>query len=230
MTRAKQAAFWRWFAGSQVVDGRGQPLVVYHGTNQPIEKFSKARLGQNTGSASSRAGFYFTENPREADEYAAMSARRQVSNAIEREQRAAQLLAAMDRAMHRGDHDTYERLCLQLEESESEAIHGDACGASIWPAVLAVRNPFVLDMKHTVDLRFMDREVRAARARGHDGVNLLNVYDPVGERPDCFSTTQWIVFDARQIRSAIEFGPAIQSPREPIAPRRVATASAELSL
>ncbi len=230
MTRVKQAAFWRWFAGSQVVDGRGQPLVVYHGTNQPIEKFSKARLGQNTDSASCHAGFYFTENVDEAAEYAAMSARRQVSNAIEREERAAQLLSAMDRAMDRGDFVTYERLCLELEESESEAIHGDECGANIWPAVLAVRNPFLLDMEHTVDLRVMDREVSAARKRGHDGVKLLNVYDPVGARPDCFSTTQWIVFDARQIRSAIEFAPALVAPRVVVAPRLMTAAMEGMAL
>lgn len=33
------AAFKRWFAGSKIVDAAGQPLVVYHGTDQSFDAF-----------------------------------------------------------------------------------------------------------------------------------------------------------------------------------------------
>jgi hypothetical protein len=32
-------AFWSWFRASKIVDARGQPLIVYHGTGASIEAF-----------------------------------------------------------------------------------------------------------------------------------------------------------------------------------------------
>lgn len=40
----QNTAFRRWFAGSVVTDGSGQPLVVYHGTRSPID-FSAFETG-----------------------------------------------------------------------------------------------------------------------------------------------------------------------------------------
>ena len=50
--------FRRWFGESVVVDEKGEPLVVYHGTNvaKPFTRFSRRRLGSETrGNASSDA-------------------------------------------------------------------------------------------------------------------------------------------------------------------------------
>lgn len=33
------AAFWKWFGDSKVVDAKGRPLVVYHGTRAAIRAF-----------------------------------------------------------------------------------------------------------------------------------------------------------------------------------------------
>ena len=49
------AAFWRFFGDSKVVDEDGNPLVVYHGTHA---KFSTFRVGSG--------GIYFTSDPRAA--------------------------------------------------------------------------------------------------------------------------------------------------------------------
>lgn len=51
--------FWRWFRDSKVVDGRGRPLVVYHGTGTDFSKFDKAKIGKNF---EDEVGFYFTNN------------------------------------------------------------------------------------------------------------------------------------------------------------------------
>jgi hypothetical protein len=53
--------FKRWFAGSKIVDSSGNPLVVYHGTDQPIETFDPSR--SRTGAAFG-PGIYLTEDPR----------------------------------------------------------------------------------------------------------------------------------------------------------------------
>lgn len=59
-------AFKRWFGDSKVVDEDGKPLVVYHGSNTPIDAFDSkkmrnGRLGK---------GFYFTADKEEAQAYA----------------------------------------------------------------------------------------------------------------------------------------------------------------
>jgi predicted amidophosphoribosyltransferase len=193
--------FKRWFGDSKVVDDEGRPLVVYHGTNQNIEAFSKSRLGANTGAISAKA-FFFTEHPDEAGEYAGMSARKQVSNAPEREANMKRLLKAMDRALARNDHDLYERLTAELEESEHEAMTGQERGANIMPVHLRIENPLVVDMKDAVDLHGLASDIKRAKATGHDGLRLHNVFDPVQERAGNFTTTQWVAFDPKQIKSA----------------------------
>jgi hypothetical protein len=56
--------FKRWFGDSKVVDGRGRPLVVYHGTGADFTEFKK----KDTGIYG--AGYYFTSSPEAASGYA----------------------------------------------------------------------------------------------------------------------------------------------------------------
>lgn len=53
-------AFKRWFGNSKVVDAKGEPLVVYHGTPNDFAEFLP--------------GAYFTEHPQEAGAYTGASA------------------------------------------------------------------------------------------------------------------------------------------------------------
>lgn len=59
-------AFKKWFADSKVVDKKGNPLVVYHGTKSDrFHEFSMSRLGE--GNDQYGSGFYFS-NRREVSE------------------------------------------------------------------------------------------------------------------------------------------------------------------
>ena len=49
--------FWKWFSGSKVVDARGNPLVVYHGTMNSFNSFDNYPI-------------YFTCDPHIASAYA----------------------------------------------------------------------------------------------------------------------------------------------------------------
>jgi GNAT superfamily N-acetyltransferase len=62
--------FRRWFGDSKVVDARGKPLVVYHGTTKDFDVFDVARAGSNidTGYLGTAAG-YFTDRADIADYY-----------------------------------------------------------------------------------------------------------------------------------------------------------------
>lgn len=194
--------FNKWFGDSKVVDEDGKPKVVYHGTNQNFAEFSKKKAGANTNSASSRGGFFFTESPAEAGDYAGMSARKQVSNADEAEANATRLLKAIDRANDRGDFDAAEKLTAELEESEREGMSGEERGANTVPAYLNVENPMVYDMAGK-DLNDMMSAIKDAKKKGHDGLRLENVWDPVTNRDGLSETTQWVAFKPEQIKSAI---------------------------
>ena len=50
-------AFWKWFGDSKVVDAKGEPLVVYHGTNKEFVSFDleKSKAGHVWFTADSAA-------------------------------------------------------------------------------------------------------------------------------------------------------------------------------
>lgn len=62
--------FRRWFGGSQVVDGQGKPLVVYHGTNRAFDAFDPQRQRTVRNEQFQGDGFFFTEDPDTAALYA----------------------------------------------------------------------------------------------------------------------------------------------------------------
>lgn len=54
------AAFWRWFGDSRVVDENGQPLAVYHGTRSEFDTFDLDKAGTNNDTGMWGTGFYFS--------------------------------------------------------------------------------------------------------------------------------------------------------------------------
>ena len=94
----QDAAFDRWFGQSEVVDDTGNPLVVYHGTNQTFSKFSKKRGGMATGpQAGARHGFFFTSDRDEAMEYALHAGGKVVSNVAAHEKKVERLRKETER-------------------------------------------------------------------------------------------------------------------------------------
>jgi hypothetical protein len=67
-------AFRRWFAGSKVVDSRGRPLVVYHGTAAVFDTFESSQHGTVTDAGTLGSGFYFTSLRDAAESYAVAAA------------------------------------------------------------------------------------------------------------------------------------------------------------
>lgn len=63
-------AFKKWFGDSKVVDENGEPLVVYHGTNEEFSEFNQNRIGEGTGNDGHYGyGFYFSKFRMEAEIY-----------------------------------------------------------------------------------------------------------------------------------------------------------------
>lgn len=62
--------FKRWFGDSKVVDKNGKPLVVYHGTSRDFSEFKKRGVKPNFTSPQKNIGFFFTDDPQYAGQYA----------------------------------------------------------------------------------------------------------------------------------------------------------------
>jgi hypothetical protein len=191
--------FWKWFGDSKAVDEQGRPLVVYHGTNQPIDSFDAERLGASTSARSAREGFFFTSSPEQAGEYANLSSRNVVSDAKFREKKSAQLMRDMERAEKKGDWDTVERLTQELEHHELGAIREGAVGASVAPTYLTMSNPAVVEINGKASVGQVSEIIRNAKKAGNDGVILKGIEDS----PETMSKADhYIVFDPKQIKSA----------------------------
>lgn len=50
--------FWKWFGDSKVVDAKGRPLVVYHGTDSQFDTFDRSKAGNGP----SKFGFWFADD------------------------------------------------------------------------------------------------------------------------------------------------------------------------
>lgn len=195
--------FDQWFAGSQVVDQAGRPLVLFHGTNQGFESFSSSRLGQNTSAASSIA-FFFSESSAEACEYAMMAGRVQLADAVNHERRIAELEAKLDQATRHCNWPAAERLYLELEELDLGSVNADPCGQNIRPVYVSIRTPLVIDMHGSFDGHAVAAAIKSAIAGGYDGLKVVNAYNPVDARPVEFTTTQWVAFDPQQVKSIFD--------------------------
>ncbi len=55
---------------SKILDENGEPMVMYHGTNQEFDVFDKIRLGDNTGRDNASMGFFFIPDAQRAREFA----------------------------------------------------------------------------------------------------------------------------------------------------------------
>lgn len=64
--------FWLWFGDSLVVDAKGNPLVVYHGTKSDVQAFDIKRAGASDPGLLGKA-FYFTPSGAQASSFAERS-------------------------------------------------------------------------------------------------------------------------------------------------------------
>lgn len=201
--QAETPEFKRWFGDSKVVGKVGEPLAVYHGTDQHINAFDMDRAGRNTGAPSGELGFFFTNRPRTAEYYS----RGQYPNAEQSQHRADLDRAHFERmARHYDSMGDTEAAARYREDAER------ARGPNVVAAYLSLQNPLVHDFKGKV---YRDETYRVllerAKAEGRDGAIFRNTYD-AGEyskfdavmrlrfRPEDI----YVAFDPAQIKSATE--------------------------
>lgn len=188
------AAFKAWFGDSKVVDEKGAPLRVFHGTTASFDSFSEETRGKVTRATSAQSGFFFASTARTAQSYADHGA---TVTPVE------ELVAAADAAGERGDWDEYDRLTNEAEALDASLIgDGRARGQSIVPAYLSIKNPLVIDAAGETPqgIGGIDPIIQRAKAAGHDGVIIRNFDDAAGLYDEI--ADHYIAFDPKQIKSA----------------------------
>lgn len=198
--QTETAAFRKWFGDSQVVDENGEPLVVYHGTNQSFDDFSKERLGMATKMPSATA-FFFTNSSDEATLYAEAAARKVVADIDAHEKKVAKLQADIAKAERAKDWTRYESLMEQWEATEINASRDDVSGANVIPVYLSMQNPLVVEVNGLISAGPIRDHIEQARKSGNDGV----IFKGIEDSPKLGSpaTDQYVVFAPTQIKSAI---------------------------
>jgi hypothetical protein len=208
----------RWFDGSKVVDIEGKPLPVYHGTNQPIDKFSKERKGMNSSHPTAKTGFFFTDNPEIASDYAALAGRNVRADVSTHEKKSERLQKETDRleriAQRTGkneDWDAYSRAAEEFENLEIGSLRDDPLiGQNVVPVYLKIVNPMVLDAKgnsiNDIDGTYLGDIITRAKALKNDGVIIHNLNDAPTMNILC---THYIVFSPNQIKSVFTGKPKV---------------------
>lgn len=179
---------------------KAQQYIGYHGTNQGFTTFQIGQEFQDQKSHTSAAGFWFTDSIDEAQEYADYSAERTVPNQIEHEKKIREYLHKIQMAKMRRDWDLEEKLTMEMEALESEAMYDDTAERKIIEAILTLNNPYKVDASQEgFDPRTI---IDFAKKNGHDGVIFYNMFDSpkMFSKLDKTSTTQYLVFDESNIK------------------------------
>jgi hypothetical protein len=199
--------FQKWFGASKAVDDQGKPLVLYHGTNQPIDAFDPSRGGSATGeNAGATKGFFFTDSKDVAQQYADRAGRTLVPNVAYHERESQRLKREVARHEASGDWDAYEKAMMAWEDHEAKGINAnDDEGKNIVHAHLSIQNPMVIDFgggRLSAD-RDLDSLIDDAKSKGHDGMILKNLEDS----PQMgFVSNHYVAFHPHQIKSVNNSG------------------------
>ena len=179
--------FKKWFEGSRVGDANGEPIVVFHGTDQDIKQFNIKRAGSATG-AKHEIGFFFTSDPKVAGEYAKFAAE------------TSDFTARLNRLQKQGK---FDEAALLREDIEKGRV---ASSQNIIPAYLSIKNPLEVDMqgkRYDPLSTETGNLIVKARVEGRDGVILTNFDDGVFPGK---TSSQYIALNPEQIKSKFNRG------------------------
>ena len=177
-----------------MLDENNNPKVFYHGTADTITEFQEQFRGKNTGAASAKKAYFFTDNKNVAVGYAE-DAR---PAWIEELRRHAEKLD--NTAPFTGRFEEAEAAYAEYEAAE---LAYNSQG-NVMPVYLGLENPMIYDFggKEYREATYNDL-IQKAKKGGHDGVVFLNTYDASNKQTD-FENTVVAVFNSEQIKSATD--------------------------
>ena len=171
--------FKKWFGDSKVIDEEGRPLVVYHGSRNQFEVFSKDKGGQLDGSYNSKVAFYFTNDKDSANRFAD----------IHRDKETTKLSSEI--YFGEGYNNPAKKAELRQKIADIENREN-----TIYTVYLSIKKPLIVDFKENeYSVQEIDELVRNAINNGNDGLIIKDIVD------EGLLSNQYIVFNPEQIKS-----------------------------
>jgi hypothetical protein len=194
IAKSKEALtnFWKWFGDSKVVDKKGRPLVVYHGTNIEFDKFDINKAGLTTEAESALYGFYFTDSQGIAYSYANIARPEEI---IKLKKEYERLEKIAQRTGKSSDWDAYQKVYLKYEEAELNYKPTE----KVYNVYLKIENPIEYDFagKYWEEGKYLE-VIMDAKNNNNDGVIFRNsIDDPIGDRVSDI----YVAFEPNQIKS-----------------------------
>jgi RNA:NAD 2'-phosphotransferase (TPT1/KptA family)/GNAT superfamily N-acetyltransferase/2'-5' RNA ligase/8-oxo-dGTP pyrophosphatase MutT (NUDIX family) len=186
-----------WFNGSKVVDDKGQPRIVYHGSKSTwISSFDLGMEGTGTAGSTKWGGIWFTSNQGNASWFAdppeeKVEARTDDVTVYGNDPYYAAITDINGEGIFEvGPHPTEEEA--ERDGIAQAKMYNEHLGedTNVQAVYLKIVNPYVTDQIPR------DKEFKAARDGGHDGIIAKEVTDGV-EVSDVF-----VVFSPNQVKSA----------------------------
>lgn len=178
---------------------------LYHGTNQVFDEFDLERLGDSTHHPSAKLGFFFTNSPASATEFADSAGWNTRAEASRREARIDIIRELSSKAQKDGDWVELEKLGAEWEEIELGADAMDpSLGQNIVPVYIKPGKQMVLNWgganvgrgPDAMKLTLTD-QIERAKTTGYDTVRITNVIDSYRK----IVADQYVVFNPADIRS-----------------------------
>ena len=181
-------AFRRWFGDSAVVDGRGRPLVVYHGTTAKFDAFRPhERKGEQLG-----FGIHFAEDRSMADRYAHdQYVARKGSHP-----RVVDVYLSVQRPLIAD--------MMVLDGSAEFALAKKLAGPRM-PKLTNENGVRAAWMQNSIDATTGSRAARLIQEAGYDGVRYTATNlkrSAYGGASKIAESTAWVVFSPTQVKSA----------------------------
>lgn len=193
--------------------------VVYHGTGAKFNEFSDEFKGSSTGAKSGEEAFWFVDNKKVADGYAAHAAEDGPINALKKQQEEAEKLAQKTNKPE--DFDKVDEFTEQIENLDSSAVRAEnRKKANVKEAILdgdflrvdaGGKTPQELSEDNNID-SWLASTLEKARKQGKDGVIIENLDDAlIADTP----ATHYAVFDKKNIKTVDPKAKAAPSDQPP---------------
>lgn len=186
------STFWSWFSGSKVVDKDGNPLVVYHGTNNEFDEFnySPYDLGFHFGSLDAAHDVFDSKS----DGFKTIKSPRTGRN-------IKPVYLSIKNPLRIKDLDYFDTRTLGPELEKMKIIkNGEKWAKDIYDKSKQSISDKVQDMSHQqaseiINLKEKELTRKALEDMGYDGLVYNNDFEGGGD--------SWVAFRKNQIKSAI---------------------------
>ena len=202
------SAFWSWFGKSRVVDAKGNPIVVFHGTTEDFHSFDPNLSNSHSNTGVPRGAFFFSDSSGVAGSY----------SAVDLTGKSFRTKAEADefhRLIKAGNFEDMMQYMHDHPQIDAPVYHD---GANIKPCYLRMIKPLRVNARgdHWNDIytalkkwhpkaeQYSTNEIaQYAIEHGYDGCIIRNVKD-MGKRGETNSAaTTYVVFSPQQIKSAL---------------------------